>query len=73
MSRPVPATPRQKAVEDFIREYRHRHQGISPTEAEIGKELQISRSTVRNLLNSLEQRGRLRRTPNYPRSLEVLA
>jgi DNA-binding GntR family transcriptional regulator len=72
MSRTVPATPRQKAVEDFIRAYRHRHDGISPTEAEIGKALGISRSTARNLLVSLEKRGRIRRSYGRGRTIELV-
>jgi SOS-response transcriptional repressor LexA len=73
MQRRVPATPRQKAVEDFIREYIHRHDGISPTEQEVAAGLGISRSTARGLIVRLEERGRIRRVPCWPRTIEVIA
>jgi SOS-response transcriptional repressor LexA len=73
LSRPVLVTPAQKRVLDFIVAFRHENDGISPTEQEIGQSLGLSRSSVHNLLVRLEERGRITRVPNWPRTLEVIA
>lgn len=66
-----PATPRQRQIVTFIRDYTHKN-GYSPTYDEIAAEFDISKVTVFEHLTKLEDLGLLSKDPHKARSL-VLA
>lgn len=77
MATPEPAlsslTTRQRAVLDTISESLAAR-GYPPTMREIGAAVGLtSPSSVKHQLNVLEERGFLRRDPNRPRAIEVVA
>jgi repressor LexA len=64
--------PRQKEILDFLRDHTHTH-AYPPTVREIGQAVGLSSSsTVQNHLNTLEQRGYIRRDPTKSRTVEVV-
>ena len=65
-----PATPRQAEILTFIRDYSHKN-GFSPTYDEIAAEFGISKVTVFEHLNILEERGLLSRDSHKARSLQL--
>lgn len=65
-------TPKQKAVLDFIREYITANE-TSPTYAEIMAAVGISsKSRVNQIMDGLQDRGRIRRLKGRSRAIEVL-
>ncbi len=64
-------TLKQKAVLDFVARFQ-RERGISPTLAEIGEELGVTRVTAFQHVRSLEKKGAIRTTPLLSRSIEIL-
>ena len=69
----LPATLKQRRVERFLLDYIAQHDGVPPTIREIGEALEISLSSAHGLLERLEARGRIRRTPGRARTVEVVA
>ncbi len=66
-------TPRQRRVLEVIRDSVERR-GYPPSMREIGQAVGLtSPSSVSHQLHTLERKGYLRRDPNRPRALEVLA
>ncbi|OWY70672.1 repressor LexA [cyanobacterium TDX16] len=65
-----PATPRQTEILTFIRDYTHKN-GYSPTYDEIAAEFGISKVTVFEHLNILEERGLLTKDRHKARSLQL--
>lgn len=66
-------TVREQAVLDFIRAWVERF-GYSPSVREIGEGVGlVSTSSVSRQLRGLERKGYLRRDPNRPRAINVLA
>jgi len=64
--------PRQREILDFLGEHA-RHHAYPPTVREIGQAVGLSSSsTVQNHLNTLEQRGFIRRDPTKSRTVEVV-
>ena len=43
-----------------------------PAEADFQRYFQVTRPSVHNMIITLERRGLIKRTPNRPRSIEVL-
>ncbi len=69
----VGLTPRQRRVLEVIRDSVERR-GYPPSMREIGQAVGLtSPSSVSHQLHALERKGYLRRDPNRPRALEVLA
>jgi DNA-binding MarR family transcriptional regulator len=68
-----PCTPKQKVVEDFVRRFTEDHRGVAPTIREIAKAIRTTPSSVQAIVRRLEARGRLRRLPGQPRTLEIIA
>src|SRR5436190_19213389 len=64
-------TPKQRAILQFIADYRRDH-GVSPTLEEIGGEFGVHRVTIFQHVNALEQRGAIRRTAQLARSIEII-
>lgn len=65
-------THKQQRVLDFIRRYKASN-NEAPTLAEIGRNLQIkSSASVHQLISELESAGRIKRTPDISRGIEVL-
>ncbi|MEK6643853.1 MAG: transcriptional repressor LexA [Planctomycetota bacterium] len=65
-----PATPRQRQIVIFIRDYTHKN-GYSPTYDEIAAEFDISKVTVFEHLNKLEDLGLLTKDAHKARSLQL--
>jgi|CXWL01.1.fsa_nt_gi repressor LexA len=65
-----PATPRQREILVFIRDYTHRN-GYSPTYEEIAEKFDISKVTVFEHLTILEGRGLISRDKHKARSLRL--
>jgi repressor LexA len=64
--------PRQREILDFLRVHTQTH-AYPPTVREIGSAVGLSSSsTVQNHLNTLEQRGYIRRDPTKSRTVEVV-
>ena len=64
--------PRQREILDFLTEHARSH-AYPPTVREIGQAVGLSSSsTVQNHLNTLEQRGYIRRDPTKSRTVEVV-
>jgi repressor LexA len=64
-------TPRQKEILDFIREYRFRNGGVSPTQREIREQFHFSSyGTVQKHLRLLQEKGILKRDWNRRRGVE---
>lgn len=64
--------PRQREILDFLAEHARTH-AYPPTVREIGQAVGLSSSsTVQNHLNTLEQRGLIRRDPTKSRTVEVV-
>ena len=69
---PDALNPRQRQILEFLREH-GRHHSYPPTVREIGQAVGLSSSsTVQNHLNSLEQKGFIRRDPTKSRTVEVV-
>lgn len=68
--RKTPGTPRQAEILNYVRNYSEKH-GYSPTLQEIGDYLGISKVTVFEHLDALEQRGLIQRSRHKARSLEL--
>ncbi len=68
--RKTPGTPRQAEILSYVRNYSEKH-GYSPTLQEIGDYLGISKVTVFEHLDALEQRGLIQRSRHKARSLEL--
>lgn len=66
-------TPRQRDALAFIERYQAENPGLSPSFEDIRVGLDLaSRSQVSKVLNSLEERGLLRRIRGRARALEIL-
>ena len=65
-----PATPRQRQILTFVRDYTHKN-GYSPTYEEIASQFGISKVTVFEHLTILEKRGLVSRDKHKARSLEL--
>ena len=64
--------PRQREILDFLSEHSRSH-AYPPTVREIGQAVGLSSSsTVQNHLNTLEQRGYIKRDPTKSRTVEVV-
>jgi repressor LexA len=64
--------PRQRDILDYLRSHTRSH-AYPPTVREIGAAVGLSSSsTVQNHLNTLEQRGYIRRDPTKSRTVEVV-
>ena len=64
-------TPRQKEILDFIRDYRFRRGGVSPTQREIREKFGFSSfGTVQKHLRLLQEKGLLKRDWNRRRGVE---
>ena len=61
-------TKRQQEVYDCINNYRKKN-GISPSMADIAKELKLGRTTVAVYIEALKKKGRVSGMPGIPRSL----
>lgn len=70
--RRLPPTPRQYAIENFIVQFIKEH-GYSPSIRELGGQFGVSDPAMKGLLDRLEQRGRIRREPGMPRTLQVVS
>lgn len=69
---PQHLNPRQRQILDYLKEHARRH-SYPPTVREIGQAVGLSSSsTVQNHLNTLEQRGYIRRDPSKSRTVEVV-
>jgi repressor LexA len=69
---PNAINPRQRQILDFLREHAERY-AYPPTVREIGLAVGLSSSsTVQNHLNTLEERGYIRRDPSKSRTVEVV-
>lgn len=67
---PIPLTPRQQEVLDFIRENMALY---SPTCRQIAAAIGAKSPHAATVhLDALEKKGRIRRTPGRPRNIEVL-
>lgn len=66
----TPGTPRQAEIMTYIRDYQSKF-GYSPTLQEIGDYLGISKVTVFEHLEQLEDRGLLKRNRHKARSMEL--
>lgn len=65
-------TMKQLRVLDFIRRYFDAN-SEPPTIAEIGRQFQMkSSASVHAVLVALEKEGRIRRTPNVARGIEIV-
>lgn len=65
-----PTTPKQVAILTYVRDYLHKH-GYSPTYDEIADHFQITKVTVFEHLNVLEERGLLSKDKYKARSLQL--
>jgi len=64
--------PRQRQILDFLREHAERY-AYPPTVREIGLAVGLSSSsTVQNHLNTLEERGYIKRDPSKSRTVEIV-
>src|SRR5207247_5325428 len=71
MSQPLPLTPRQQQVLEFV-DSEVRRKGYPPSVREIGEAVGLSSSsTVHAHLAALQDKGYLRRDPTKPRAIEV--
>ncbi|SRR5205823_8489398 len=69
---PETVNPRQRQILDYLRDHARRH-AYPPTVREIGQAVGLSSSsTVQNHLNTLEERGFIRRDPAKSRTVEVV-
>jgi repressor LexA len=69
---PNAINPRQRQILDFLREHAERY-AYPPTVREIGLAVGLSSSsTVQNHLNTLEERGYIRRDPSKSRTVEIV-
>jgi repressor LexA len=67
-----PLNPRQKEILTFLTEHMRKH-AYPPTVREIGRAVGLSSSsTVQNHLNSLEEKGYIRRDPTKSRTVEIV-
>lgn len=74
MTAPFPLLPRQREALRFITGYLEAHDGIAPSQREIGEGIGIkSRASVMRLLDGLQLRGAIRRLRRRVRAIEVLA
>lgn len=65
-------TKRQKELLDFITAFT-KENGFCPSYDEMRVSLKlVSRSSVHKLINSLEERGKIRRLPNRARAIEII-
>lgn len=72
MTAPYPATPRQMDLLRFIAGYNLVHCGASPSYSEMMAGIKApSKSNVAWLLDQLEQRGHIIRSPYNPRGIRV--
>jgi repressor LexA len=70
---PQAVNNRQQQILEFLRDHAREH-AYPPTVREIGSAVGLSSSsTVQNHLNSLEQKGLIRRDPSKSRTVEVVA
>jgi REP element-mobilizing transposase RayT len=68
-----PLTPRQQAILDFVGEF-SRDRGFAPSLREIGEAVGLTNvSAVRGHVAALEKKGYLRKEPDQPRSISVVA
>lgn len=66
-------TRAQSELLNFIKNFQHENQGVSPSFEEMKQELGLhSKSGVHRLITALEERGFIRRLRNYARAIEVL-
>lgn len=63
-------TPKQLRMLTFIRDFLRAH-GYAPTMQELADEFGLSKVTVFEYIEALEEKGYLRRVPNKARSLEL--
>jgi repressor LexA len=69
---PDTVNPRQRQILDYLRDHARQH-AYPPTVREIGQAVGLSSSsTVQNHLNTLEERGYIRRDPAKSRTVEVV-
>jgi repressor LexA len=69
---PNAINPRQRQILDFLREHAERY-AYPPTVREIGLAVGLSSSsTVQNHLNTLEERGYIKRDPSKSRTVEIV-
>src|SRR5438094_8732816 len=69
---PEPLTSRQREILEHLR-FRQKIRSYPPTVREIGQAVGLSSSsTVQNHLNTLEERGYIRRDPAKSRTVEVV-
>ena len=69
---PQQLNPRQRQILDYLQAHARRH-AYPPTVREIGQAVGLSSSsTVQNHLNTLEQRGYIRRDPSKSRTVEIV-
>jgi repressor LexA len=69
---PETVNPRQRQILDYLREHARSH-AYPPTVREIGQAVGLSSSsTVQNHLNTLEERGFIRRDPAKSRTVEIV-
>ena len=69
---PQTLNPRQRQILDYLRDHSRRH-AYPPTVREIGQAVGLSSSsTVQNHLNTLEQRGYIRRDPSKSCTVEIV-
>lgn len=64
-------TARQQQCLDFLKSY-HAAKGIAPTMDEMAAHFGVAKSNVSRILDRLEERGRIRRSPRKARSVEFI-
>lgn len=68
-----PLTPRQQAIFDFVGEF-SRDRGFAPSLREIGEAVGLTNiSAVRGHVAALEKKGFLKKQPDQPRTISVVA
>lgn len=63
-------TPKQKQIFEYIKKY-IRENDYSPSLEEIGRHFKLVKSTIHQHIETLRQKGYLRKIENQPRSIEI--
>ena len=63
-------TPKQKQIFEFIRKY-IKEKDYSPSLEEIGRRFDLVKSTVHQHIETLREKGYLKKIENQPRSIEL--
>ena len=65
-------THEQARVLNFVRQYQSKHNGVSPSYAEIGREIGRSRGNVHDILHRLQDRGILSVPARRARAITIV-